>query len=242
MIQRFKKGFTIIELMLAMTLVSILVVAIAVVMMQISSIMNKVKTMKDLNSAGRSINADFTSKFNSVNNIQGWSVATPSSSASSNATYVKLSDGSGAFCTGDYSYLWNSATTINNANKSSIQVPIRYVGSNNNDTSVRLVRVRDNIKSFCSDQGRWSRIDRNSGDVVDLISAGETGLMIYDINFRKIREDVLSGQSLINIQYVLGTKNDNGQIRGFSCDPGSFDKNYCSINRFDLIVRTAGRR
>lgn len=244
MIQQHKKGFTIVELMLAMTLVSILLVAVASAIIHMSSIMTKSKTMKELNSVGRVINSDFTRIFNSMEAIYGWNEVNPSSSASRNSVYVKLPNGSGAFCSGVYSYVWNSASSLNNANQPSAEVPFRYAGVGVNDTSIRLIRIRDNARQYCSNERLWSQIPNNSLNVTNLLPLGETGLMIYDINFRKVHSDVTSNQSFINIQYVLGTKNDNGQINtfGLSCNPSAQYRDYCSINRFDLNVRTMGRR
>lgn len=244
MIQRIKKGFTIIELMLAMTLVSMLIIAIAIMVMQMSSIMNKGKTMKDLNAASRAINTDFTTKFNSLQTIQEWGDNRPKNAPEANAVYVKsATSGSGAFCTGDFSYLWNSAQSINRLNEPSApEVEIRYRGSASNDSSIRLIRVRDVAKEYCSNRLSWTNIPRDSGQVTDILSSSEAGLMIYDIRFRKINEDAVSGQSLINIQYVLGTKNDDGQVNALSCNPSSSSSDYCAINKFDLIVRTIGRR
>ena len=49
------KGFTLIELMLSMTFISILLVAIAVTIIQISNVYNRGITLKEVNQAGRSL-------------------------------------------------------------------------------------------------------------------------------------------------------------------------------------------
>ena len=62
--QQDKKGFTIIELMLAMSVVALLLLAIATMTMQMITIMTKGNTFRELNAAGRTINDDFTREFN----------------------------------------------------------------------------------------------------------------------------------------------------------------------------------
>lgn len=226
-----KKGFTIIELLLAMTVVSFLVIAIAIATIQMSSIMTKGKTMKELNIASRSINKEFTEKFNSTQAIWGWDGQAPS--GGSNSSYVSDANG-GAFCTGDFSYLWNTAQILNSNER---EAPVRYAGGD----PIRLVRVRDTARDYCTETRNWGNIPDDRNITSEIISAGEIDLMLYDIQFRA-RIDETSGQSLINIQYVLGTKSDNGQINANQCQPNSNLKDYCAINKFDLTVRTIGRR
>lgn len=97
---RFKnlsKGFTLIELMLAMTFVAALLIAIALTVIQISNIYNKGLTMKEVNQVGRSISDDLVRSIS-----QSQSFAVPSDS------YV-TKDWGGRLCTGKFSYmeLWN---------------------------------------------------------------------------------------------------------------------------------------
>ena len=70
--------------------------------------------------------------------------------------------------------------------------------------------------------------------------------MLYDIQFSTAPKliDNASNQSIVNIVYVLGTKNDNNQINvaGMNCNPTGQYKDYCAINKFDITVRTLGRK
>lgn len=230
-----KKGFTIIELMLAMTIVSLLVIAIATMTIQITTIITKGKTMKELNVAARSINSDFTEKFNSIQTIWGWDGRTSVTAAAAGASYVSNVDG-GALCTGDFSYVWNTARALQNGNG-----PAQYAGSV--DNSIRLVRIKDVSKLYCTDKNSWTQIPLNSNETTEILSAGEIDLMIHEIRFSAPSVDPVSGQSLINIQYVLGTRNQDGaSITMNQCQPTNEFRDYCAINKFDLTVRTIGRR
>ena len=76
----------------------------------------------------------------------------------------------------------------------------------------------------------------------EVLSSGETNMMLYDVNFSRIATDNDTGQSLINISYILGTGSGDERITatGGTCTPNS-DENYCAINNFNVTVRTIGR-
>ncbi|MDO4872229.1 MAG: type II secretion system protein [bacterium] len=235
MTQLNKKGFTIVELMLAMGIVSALMIGIAVMVMQMSAIMTRGNTLKELNVAARTINSDFTERFNSVQTVYGWNGESVPS-ATSGASYIKNANG-GAFCTGNFTYLWNSASNLNSNDPN----PVRYDGDDNNSDAIRLIRIKDTSKKYCNTSNEWTKIPKGTSEVTEVLSTGETGLMIYDISFTLANANTVSGQSLINIQYTLGTRSDNGQVSNSQCNPGNSYQDYCAINKFNLTVRTIGR-
>ena len=94
--QQDKKGFTIIELMLAMSVVALLLLAIATMTMQMITIMTKGNTFRELNAAGRTINDDFTREFNSIYGLGEWTGRVVND-PTADAYYVRNGD-SGAFC------------------------------------------------------------------------------------------------------------------------------------------------
>ncbi|MDO4902010.1 MAG: prepilin-type N-terminal cleavage/methylation domain-containing protein [bacterium] len=225
-----KKGFTIIELMLAMTMVSMLMLAIAMMVMQMMSIMTKGNTFRELNSAGRTINDDFTRTFNSLNNIDGWNGGASDNIESSNSVYVNTNTW-GAFCTGKDSYIWNRRDGD----------VVRYSDSSDR---VKLIRISDPAKIYCrpaSTGGAMSHLESvNRNDAKELIGQGEVDLRVYDIMFSRLAQDNLSNQSIIKISYVLRTAHD-GEINQPNCNPANQLRDYCAINKFELVVRTLGR-
>lgn len=234
-----KCGFTIIEMLLSMAFVSSLMLAVAIMTMQMVSMMNKGATFRDLNSASRTINDDFTRTLNSSSISSSWD-GTPRSSTESGSSYIRT-NGAGAFCTGDVSYLWNLASQLNN-NKDSTQLEVRYKDTKKSEEGIRLIKISDKSKRYCSDKGAWSSIDRNDGRTTEILQAGQSSMMLYDIQFStnpNIRDE-LSGQSLINITYILGTRDSESNINtvGHQCKPQANE--YCAINKFDLTVRTLG--
>ena len=89
------------------------------------------------------------------------------------AYYVRNGD-SGAFCDGKSSYLWN----LYNNRRRDIADDIHF----QNGDPIRLVRVSDPTRSYCQDKNLWTRVPNNS-NVKNILSEGETGLMLYDIQF-----------------------------------------------------------
>ena len=67
---KHRQGFTLIELMLSMAMVSLLLIAIVTMSIQMGRIYTKGQTMFDLNAASRTINTDFTRSFNSIPSIE----------------------------------------------------------------------------------------------------------------------------------------------------------------------------
>src|SRR5680860_795921 len=96
---KWQRGFTLIELMLAMAFVSTLLLAIAMIIVQIGSIYNKGITYTDVNSAGSSIASELQ---RSINESTPFNI----DPAKGTSLYVDKTWG-GRLCTNRYSYIWN---------------------------------------------------------------------------------------------------------------------------------------
>ena len=240
MIQLNKKGFTIIELMFAMTAVSLLMLSIATLTIFMKDIMVKGNTYRELNSASRNINNSLSRAFNSIS-LSGWDGQMRATATAGPVYYVKTAQ-AGAFCTGSFSYLWNDDSVLK---PPAAVAPIRYSGSATTDKSIRFVKIADSSMQYCDPATRntaWVKVPRDSS-VNEVLSSGETNMMLYDVNFSRIATDNDTGQSLINISYILGTGSDAAEqitATGGTCTPNS-DENYCAINNFNVTVRTIGR-
>ena len=240
MIQSNKKGFTIVELMLAMTFVSLLAVGISVAIIQMSDLTTKGNTLRELNTINRAVNDDFKRSFNSSGLISGWGVSTNHSTSAGDNVYFVKANNAGAFCSGKFSYLWNNGQHLSTGILTpGATVGVRYAGAGARDTSIRLIRVNDRTRLYCRNLSSWTSIPRGSG-TVEVFSAGETNMMLFDIDFRKNRESVATGQSIIQISYTLGTARDDGRTRFQNCE-GSNDDIRCAAGQFTTVVRTLGR-
>lgn len=226
-----KKGFTIMELMLAMGVIAFLLLSVAGLIIQMTNTITRGTTYKDLNATSRTINADLTKTFNSTSVLDGWDGRTNTNE------YYRVVGGSGAFCTGSVSYLWNT-------NLEGSGALIVHSGDN---SPIRFIKVRDTAKSYCSDNAQstvWRNVPRDN-TVTEILSNSEVNLQLHSISFSSGGNLINrpSNQMIINIAYVLGTPNNN-DIRmnagSRNCE-GNVKSNYCAVNKFELTVRTLGR-
>ena len=226
-----KKGFTIMELMLAMGVIAFLLLSVAGLIIQMTNTITRGTTYKDLNAASRTINADLTKTFNSTSILDGWDGRNNSNE------YYRVVGGSGAFCTGSVSYLWNT-------NLEGLGALIVHAEDNN---PVRFVKIRDTAKNYCSNNAQstvWTKVPHDD-TVTEILSNSEVNLQLHSISFSSGGNLINrpSNQMIINIAYVLGTPNNN-DIRmnagSRNCE-GNVKSNYCAVNKFELTVRTLGR-
>lgn len=218
------------ELMLAMGVIAFLLLSVAGLIIQMTNTITRGTTYKDLNAASRTINADLTKTFNSTSVLDGWD------GQNNNNEYYRVVGGSGAFCTGSVSYLWNT-----NLKESGALIVYR------DNNPVRFVKIRDTAKSYCSNTARstvWRNVPRND-TVTEILSNSEVNLQLHSISFTSGGNLISSSsnQMIVNIAYVLGTP-DNDDIRmnagSRNCE-GNVKSNYCAVNKFELTVRTLGR-
>lgn len=120
-----KKAFTIIELMLAMAFLGTMLVGIASLTMRITNIYQKGLALRSINSIGREIISDITRTVNAskVNIDINPEIPTSHQVEQSHIDEARADyfiataedDGrqlGGVFCTGDYSYVWNTADNL----------------------------------------------------------------------------------------------------------------------------------
>lgn len=223
-----QNGFTIIELMLAMTFVSVLLLAIALTIVQIGTIYNKGITLKEVNQAGRSISDDLRRSISS------------SASFSPGSNVVNTPAG-GRLCTGQFSYVWNYAAALI-ANEPSL---IRFEGSN--PTEIRLLKVPDSGRLYCSvDENSIPTVSRirpvDAGASVELLKSGDRTLSIHQ--FGVTQSDTAraaAGQQLVSVTFTIGT----GDVAALTADrttcspPGALGANfaYCAVQQFNLVIR-----
>lgn len=237
-----QKAFTLIELMLAMTFVSILLIAIAMLTIQISNTYTKGITLRDVNRAGLAVSNDLLRSINA---------ATPFDPTPGADSYVQQPTG-GRLCLGNYSYVWNDGNGLNGEVSG---LSNKFILSNGSPSTEKIhyIKVADIGKSLCQPTNQ-SDIDNDSSispvyanivldqKVTEMLMAGDRELAIHSFK-------VVSGslaKPLYYISIVIGT-NREGQITGNdadACRPPSElegDQDYCSINKFDIIARVGSK-
>lgn len=235
-----KQGFTIIELMLAMTFVAFLLLGVALTVMQISSIYNKGTTVKEINQSSRDLNDDLHRTINAAGTL---TLATDY--LQSPLTGVAAG---GRLCLGSYSYIWNyqKAIAANDTNVAKYQAPA--TGSAPTDP-IRFVKVPDPNKAYCAKNGTaLANKDILSADVPqakELLKTGDHELGLHQFGFitpvPASAADVTTGQQIFTITYTIGTSDLTAlNANQTACLPSNLanaDPLYCNVEQFSLVVR-----
>jgi prepilin-type N-terminal cleavage/methylation domain-containing protein len=229
-----KSGFTLIELMLAMTFISVLLVAITMTTIQISNIYNKGITLREVNQAGRSVSSELQQ---SIASSVPFDVTpkTDNSPATETSRYV-VRDGGGRLCLGNYSYAWNYGKALTGG----AGAPAIYNKYDNN-TPVRFAKVEDAGGSLCADVN----LPVPKSNANELLSTGDRELVLHSFSVTETASDSATNQALYAITMVIGT-NDRTQLTtdNTSCKPpatGAGNENYCSVNEWDIIARAGNK-
>lgn len=216
-----QKGFTLIELMLSMTFIAVLLVAIALTTIQISTIYTKGITLREVNQVGRTVSEELQRNIAS------------SAPFALESRYIER-DGGGRLCLGKYSYAWNYGKAI----RGGAGAPI-VVNKYTDNSAVNFVKVSDPGASLCSDEDMELKIQKDKAG--DLLSSGDRDLVIHDFTIAETKRDDQIGQALYAISMRIGT-NDREQLttNDTSCRPpseGVGNEAYCAVNQLDIIAR-----
>mgnify|MGYP000191952808 FL=1 len=232
MIRDAKQGFTLIELMLAMTFISILLLSITMVGIQAGRMYSRGVVLRDVNQAGRDISDMFRRDFLQANagkiNITGLRVP-------NNENWT-----TGRLCLGTHSYVWNNPKYLDNPSLLGANRLFKVDGN-----PINLVRVVDADGGLCKrdGSGRYPEtVDMaKSSNLLRPISSGDGSIGIHNVTLEKITSDS-SREALYRLTFTLGTSKMS-EIRNSSCKaPDETDSNFefCAINKFEMIVRTNG--
>ncbi len=237
--QQATKGFTLIELILAMTFISILLLTIALTIVQIANIYNKGMITKEVNISSRSISTDLDQAMRA------------SGSFALANHYVSTLSG-GRLCTGQFSYIWNYAGALSSQDTNRNQ----YSGPNTAGNvvirsgvtryEISLVKVPDSAASYCiADSMTHAYPPVNPVGAVEMLRTGDHSLALHYVNVTTSAAvtDSLSAQQLYKVTYVLGTSDVNavtGTADQILCKaPGvsGADNNYCNVQKFTIVLR-----
>ncbi len=228
------KGFTLIELMLAMTFIAVLLVAIAITTIQISAIYNKGITLREVNQAGRAISDEIQRSISSAVPFD----VTPkldASPATETSKYV-VRDGGGRLCLGRYTYVWNYGRAI-----TSNSFYNKYSTGSGVDAAVRFAKVTDPGGDLCAQPA----VSINRADASEMLTSGDRDLVVHALTVTNGATDATTGQAIYAVSIVIGT-NDSEQLatNDRSCRPpadGAGKQDYCSVNQFDIIARAGNK-
>lgn len=239
MIKTHNKGFTIIEVTLAMAFVSILLISITLVSIQAGKIYNRGVILRDINQSGREVSDVLRRDFLQTN--------AKKITKNGSGYIITVSEGgndiNSRFCLGDYSYVWNYAKVLNDTTLRSSS-SIFKVGA----APANLIRVADPGATLCvkTASGKYPTsvdADRVTHLLKQINKSSDSNLAIHRFSLEK-STSADSSEALFKAGFVIGTSaiseidTANQQCK----PPTDKDSNieFCAINRFEMIVRTNG--
>ena len=284
-----KKAFTIVEFLLAMTFLATLLMGIATLTMRVLDIYRKGLSMRAINSNGRDILNDLSrtiagsplgEKINPkpANKIKvEWDdveavyrdyyneiYMNVNTVDKNNITTTKHVQAGGVFCTGSYSYIWNTAPAIEAVRKDE-----SYLNSmlTINGKYYKFARIPDTEREACAHtaiegnpttDGKLTNIhitfdDPHNDRVVNLISDDESDLALYDFSVLPATQNEKTGSIFYAGTFTIATMSGgvnvlssgdfctgSDQMFGDDVEAFSGDFNYCAVNKFNFAMRATG--
>lgn len=230
---RHRKGFTLIELMLAMTFISVLLLAIALTIIQIGTVYNKGIVLKEINQLGRALGDD----------VKRTGAASETINLSTD--YVTHSAG-GRLCFGTYSYVWNTTRALEQGDANITTYAVA------DKPSIHFVKVPDSAKMYCAKTPggalTYATIAPADTDIAqELLPAGDHSLGLNRLVMLPSAAvtDATTGESIYTLEYTLGagdvsTMNED-QTACLGPDRLESDLVYCSVEQFSLVLRTGNK-
>lgn len=221
-----KQGFTLIELMLAISFVGVLLITMLVAIIHVTGVYSKGMTIKSINQVGRDLGSAITRDAAGLASVANPIVQPDEQGAGS----------LGRLCLGSFSYVWSPAAKLSDGSA------VKYMDAT--DTSIVLARVPDSGGSYCrklaSDQ---YRTDVEKAQSTEILSAEQGDYALHAASLQQIPATgaASSAEVLYDIRYTIGT-NDVGSIdtADQSCkapDDAQNNFNFCSVNTFEIMVR-----
>lgn len=218
-----KSGFTIVELTLAMTFLSLLMLAIAMMTLQIGAVYTKGMTLREVNQAGQQLSSDVQRTL-----------------AQSVGTVTTVGDATGGrLCVDNMVYAWNYGPRLGRSGAfnaiSGKTIPDR--------TTVRFVKfVRTTSTNYCAVSG--GVYPELPGTATEVLGAGNGGIALRGFSLVQHPYADDTTQTIYAVTMLIGTK-DTGAIGAGgagACTPDpNLDANRCAVNEFNFTAR-AGKR
>lgn len=262
-----RKGFTIIELVLAMGFLTTILVTIAILLIQIMSIYQKGLSLRAVNTMGQQL-------IDELSRTVGGSPIVPNINPAPNDSgivneqalatalrryYVSntiVEDGrqkqiNGVFCTGSYSYIWNTPES-DPTNSASPNVLTLQYGETGERKIYKMARIVDNTRRICQEaQGDSPAsnfiISATDPEPIELINTDEADLYLYDFTVFPATQNTITGQTFYSANFILGTMRGGINImsNGDYCEDLASqemvsDFSYCAVNKFNFAMRATG--
>lgn len=269
---RCSKGFTLVELSLSMVFIAILSIIIVVVINGTVSSYRRGITLNLLNTVGSELVEDITMAVQespvdsglcsgTVNNSDGCKRVSWVKSKKVGDEDVPLF---GAFCTGNYSYVWNSGyyfdegykdtwesglrATLQSSSDGSSRITISPGSESPNSRLFKLVKIKDAERTACQIDTEGDveiSIDRKMDKEQYILDEDNSGVAVYNLKVNSLVDGGNGGGQLYSMTLTLGTAQSGMNIdaTGGKCAvPAESNSNldYCAINKFSFAALANG--
>ncbi len=257
-----QKGFTLIELSIGIAFIGVLLLGIASMILHLSHIYQKGLSLRAVNASGQQIIEDIHRAVNSASYVadvsridtNGDGIVSDDENKAALAGYFFASLNSdktqryGAFCIADYTYVWNTASSLEGG-----------IGVSINGVRYRLARFPDPAHLQCNKDidgtiahaGNVESVDITptiASEPVELIMKDEVDLALYDFSVIPATQSMSTKQAFVSISFILATLKGGVNIKanGDYCQGSDvsefndYDFDYCAVNKFNFSVRTGG--
>ena len=228
---RSNHGFTLIELMLAMTFISVLLVAVAMTTIYMSRTYSRGVSIKEVNQAGRDVSDYLRRDVIAARPVGNYFVAADASGAA----------GLGRFCLGEFSYVWNPAAALNSDT---------FVKYTDTEQPIVFARVKDSQGALCTATGGVYPVAILRSNATALIESDNYNLAVHDFKATRLNDSgAITGNFLYKVEFVLGTNEkdtiNEGAIgtmdqRCKSPNEKTSNIEFCSINKFETVYYSGG--
>ncbi len=276
-----KKGFTLVELSLSIAFIAILSITIALIINDAISTYRRGLTLNQINTTGMDLvddirtavqNSPATPPIDKCGNYESGednfqkNCEKDSGAKLMNVTKTGEVEGVGedaplygAFCTGAYSYIWNSGYLFlgKSGDKATYAV---YEGDKKTEewNDFRLLKVEDRQRAVCGSvlPDKYNGEDignefkgKDNEPVVLLANDGSSPLALYSFTSALPAVDGLNSAAFYSMSFILGTVQGGINVMSmgnFCAAPESFDSaenfDYCAINKFNFAAQANGRK
>lgn len=220
------RGFTIVELTLAMTFLALLMLAIAGVTIQISSIYVKGLTLREVNQSGQQISTDLRSALSqSVNDV------------------INVGDETGGrLCIDNTVYAWNYAESLG---ETIGVLNVREDAFESEATNVRFMKFK-NLSgiNYCQigEDGFYPTVPAHA---TELLGGGNKNIALHEASVVPNTVEGDSSQTVYVVSILVGTKDIGELLDNDGADAcletREIDSDNCAINRFKFTARTGNK-
>lgn len=252
-----QKGFTIIELMFAMALLSFILIFSLTVISQLITTYNRGLSLVQVNQAIRQLDNDLSK---ALKFIGPGSVTVNFFDAAGNK--VLDSNGrpdpsdtaivAGNLCTKDSTYVWNLGNQLAGDKP--------FFSYSNSTTPLRLLRINTNDRGYCEAKGDYRQFKRGDKDVDTVSLLGSQSMVMY-ADIKTIGRASSNQERLLNIHFILSSAgqgyspmwvDNNGTERPenapldltayhLTCVNTKNKSEFCSFGEFNSIIYMRGQ-